>query len=72
MLCYVCSQGSLPCCCVNFFDQNVCVCVCIISNDLLGIICMGCDLMPLQIGIVDSLAGLHPEWCSDRQQCLNA
>ena len=28
MLCYVYSQGSLPCCCVNFLDQNVCVCVC--------------------------------------------
>ena len=25
MLCYVYSQGSLPCCCVNFLDQNVCV-----------------------------------------------
>ena len=29
MLCYVYSQGSLSCCCVNFFDQNVCVCVCV-------------------------------------------
>ena len=29
MLCYVYSQGSLPCCCINFLDQNVCVCVCV-------------------------------------------
>ena len=29
MLCYVYSQGSLPCCCVIFFDQNVCVCACV-------------------------------------------
>ena len=25
MLCYVYSQGSVPCCCINFLDQNVCV-----------------------------------------------
>ena len=35
MLCYVYSQGSLPCCCVNFLNQNVCVCVCVCVSQLL-------------------------------------